>query len=419
MTTDSVKASATRCPDHDVLHRLLLDRLDEEERREVQAHLDRCEACHEQVLLLVQSSPRESPDDGVDAPEAPTRPEALIIPTELGPPSLQLRPVALKEGTDVGDDFVVERPLARGGMGSVYEARQVSTGRACALKVMHARFAVEPELQARFLREARLASSIESDHVVEVIAVGVDGPGDAPWLAMELLPGADLKAYVAEHGPLPAHRVEAFVGQIGEALSAAHAEGIVHRDLKPQNLFVVERGGAEPLIKLLDFGIAKVLVDGTYDTTGAMGSPAWMAPEQCSPGRSIRPATDVWALGLLTFFMYAGLPFWRAMNDRGGVGTLMREMLFEPLPHGSDRARALGSGFPAGLDRWLETCLAREPEERYADAAVALAAYRRALDAEVDARPVAASRRYAGVALATLLMMMLGGGVAMLLRACS
>lgn len=421
MTTETVKAGESRaagCPDHDVLHRLLVDEVDDAERREVQAHLDHCESCNEQMVILVQSTSADLPEEDAEAPDA------FVLPSEeeLGP--LHVRGPALAEGAEVGGDFVVERRLASGGMGSVYEARQSSTGRSCALKVMHAPLAREPELQKRFVQEAQVASRIDSEHVVQVLAVGVDGPAECPWLAMELLSGMDLRAYVQQHGALAPARVESFVAQICDALSAAHDEGVVHRDLKPQNLFVVEQDGAEPIIKLLDFGIAKVLVDGTYDTTGAMGSPAWMAPEQCSPGRSIQPGTDVWSLGLITFYMYAGRPFWRAMNDRAGVGTLMREMLFEPLALGSDRARALGVRFPPELDRWLEACLERDPSARPAHAREAFERYRDVLDT-CEARPATAApsttegaTRIAKVAVAATAMAALGWGLAMLLRAC-
>ncbi len=422
MTTETVKAGesgAARCPDHDVLHRLLVGEVDDAERRAVQAHLDHCESCHEQMVLLVQSTSIDLPE--VEAEPLSNAPGIPVVPAEGGFP---VRGPALAEGTEVGGDFVVEQRLASGGMGSVYAAHQRSTGRACALKVMHAPLALEPELQARFLQEAKVASRIESEHVVQVLAVGVDGPNDCPWLAMERLEGMDLRGYVRAHGALAPGRVESFVAQICDALSAAHGEGVVHRDLKPQNLFVVERDGAEPHIKLLDFGIAKVLVDGTYDTTGAMGSPAWMAPEQCSPGRSIRPATDVWSLGLLTFYMYTGRPFWRAMNERAGVGTLMREMLFEPLAMGSDRARALGTRFPQKLDRWLEACLERDPNDRPSHAGEAFERYRTVLDAkEVEPEALAPtvverSTGMARIVLAALVMAGLGWGFAVVMRGC-
>lgn len=397
------------CPDHDMLHRMLLDQLDEEERQAVQAHFDACASCHEQMLVLVQSSQLDLAEDG--APE--DQPEQL----EMDPSDAQDPRPELLAGTRVGG-FVVVRPLASGGMGSVYVAAEERTGLERALKVMHAPLAREPELQRRFLREAQVATRIRSEHVVQVVAAGVDGPGHTPWLAMELLPGVDLQAYVDVGGALPESRVEAFMAQISDALAAAHEQGIVHRDLKPQNLFVVEKPGAAPTIKLLDFGIAKIVVDGTFNTTGAMGSPAWMAPEQCSPGRSVRPATDVWALGLLAFYMHAGRSFWLAMNGRGGVGSLMREMLFDDLPRGSDRARRLGVSFPRRLDAWLASCLTRSPSDRIADGRLAHEAYCRALlRREASAPAGGPSARGRGLWLGAALLVAGGGAAAYLLDA--
>ena len=150
------------------------------------------------------------------------------------------------------------RLIAKGGMGAVYEVVHANTGQHLALKVMLARSLLAPDLVERFRREARIHGAVKSDHVVRVVdadvAVELD---DAPFLVMELLDGRDLERLCAERSPA-ATEVLDWLRQLAPALDKAHQEGIVHRDLKPENIFLAEREGLPPIIKILDFGIAKM-----------------------------------------------------------------------------------------------------------------------------------------------------------------
>jgi serine/threonine protein kinase len=143
----------------------------------------------------------------------------------------------LREGAIFADQFRVVRPLARGGMGAVYVVEQLATRRERALKLMHPTLVSDERSLERFGREAQVSARIESDHVVEVIAAGVDRASGTPWLCMELLRGEDLAARLAR-GPLAPAETREIVRQLGHALGAAHRAGIVHRDLKPENLFL-------------------------------------------------------------------------------------------------------------------------------------------------------------------------------------
>ncbi len=260
-------------------------------------------------------------------------------------------------------------------MGAVYIAEQLSTGKHRALKLMHARLVDDPVQRNRFVREARVAAKVESEHVVEVLAAGVTEETAIPWLAMELLRGCDLSRLIRDNGPLVLAHALPIMEQLCHGLGAAHEAGIVHRDLKPQNVFLCRLASSTRpwSVKILDFGIAKVVADRNQ-TTAALGSPAWMAPEQTDTSSDMAPAADVWALGLVLFWMLTGRFYWKAMNEQNaGVQAVLREMLFEPLVPPSERAAELEGEvtFPAKLDDWFLGCVQRDPDLRFADASVA------------------------------------------------
>jgi len=282
--------------------------------------------------------------------------------------------VQLESGTIFARDFRVVRPLAEGGMGAVYLVEQVSTGKERALKIMHPNLVRDPALRARFAQEARIASRVESDHIVEVVAAGVDEAQGTPWLVMEFLRGRTLADLVEQQGPRPHAEAVDIVRQLCHGLGAAHRAGFVHRDIKPENVFLAEtrREDAKHMVKVLDFGIAKVVQDARAATaTQAMGSPFWMAPEQTEAQGRIGPQTDVWAIGLVAFYLVTGRCYWAAGNVEGApMQALLREMLFEPLAPASARAaqlRAPGS-VPEGFDAWFSQCVSRDFATRYPDA---------------------------------------------------
>jgi serine/threonine protein kinase len=178
-------------------------------------------------------------------------------------------------GAVLGGDFEIVRLLAEGGMGAVYEATQKSTGARRAIKTMRPELAKGEGFRKRFEQEARIAARIESDHVVKVHSAGIDEASATAWIAMEFVRGVDLRKYVHEKGALPASLARAVLAQTCHALAAAHAARIVHRDLKPENILVSEGTSASHSlsVKILDFGIAKMITAAEATTTGAM-SPA-------------------------------------------------------------------------------------------------------------------------------------------------
>ncbi len=297
--------------------------------------------------------------------------------------------ISLQTGTVFASDFRILRPISSGGMGAVYEAEQISTGKHRALKVMLPQLVADPSLRKRFEQEARIASMIESEHVVEVVGAGIDAGAGVPWLAMELLNGEDLSKTVARRGALAVPEVVLIFEQLCHAVGAAHRASIVHRDLKPENIFLAQakRAGVTFTVKVLDFGIAKIVAEAKTKLTAAMGSPIWMAPEQAERS-PITAATDVWALGLVAFYLLTGRFYWKAANsDDATIPQLMREVLFEPIVVASSRAQELGMALAPAFDGWFARCVARDPGARFVDANEAWSALAAALGATAASLP--------------------------------
>jgi serine/threonine-protein kinase len=288
----------------------------------------------------------------------------------------------------IGGRYRPLRLIARGGMGAVYEVEHLNTGEHLALKLMLARSLLRPELVERFRREARIQSAVKSEHVVRVVdadvAPEIDG---APFLVMELLQGKDFERICDERQPSSAEVVD-WLRQAGQALDAAHEQKIVHRDLKPENIFLAERQGLPPIVKVLDFGVAKLLPEGDGGTTGAtqtgqiLGTPRYMAPEQASGAKKISPASDRFALGLIAFRLLSGRHYFEGDN----WVTLLQTVTKGPTAPPSE----LGYGRGGGFDGWFARACAFEPGARFGSCAEQIDALAAALaGASMRARRVA------------------------------
>ena len=267
----------------------------------------------------------------------------------------------------IASRYRVIRELGRGGMGVVYLVEHVRTGDQLALKLLHGQSAVNAQAVERFKREARASARIKSEHVVKVVDADVAPElSGAPFLVMELLNGTDLQKQLEAHGRLPPEQAIHYLGQAARALDKSHQMGIVHRDLKPENLFIHHREDGTTVLKILDFGISKVIHDGAADMTGAgmtstgavMGTPLYMSPEQAR-GRvtEIGPTTDVWAMGLICIQLLSGEVYWRANT----VPELMAQILSEPLYPPTQRWKWM----PAAVDSWFARSCAREAAQRF------------------------------------------------------
>ncbi|MGF1466120.1 MAG: serine/threonine-protein kinase [Sandaracinaceae bacterium] len=288
----------------------------------------------------------------------------------------------LTPGQVIDQRYHVLRALAEGGMGSVYAVREESTGRELALKVLHPELVANASSRDRFAREAQIVRQLKSPHVVRVENAAIDAATGLPFIAMELLPGQTLARHVEARGRLTTEEAWAILAPIGEALAEAHALGLIHRDLKPDNIFVVDP--AVPRVKLLDFGVAKVIDPNRTSGLGttAVGSPMWMAPEQTTGGNRIAPATDVWGMALLSFWMLTGRNFWvSAQPENKNMAGLLKELHLDEIPKASARAAALGVDvtFELGYDAWFDKALRRDGRERYRTAEEATQALRSVL----------------------------------------
>ncbi|MDQ3034323.1 MAG: serine/threonine protein kinase [Myxococcota bacterium] len=302
----------------------------------------------------------------------PARRGSASVRPEAGP--------ALTPGVVVADRYRIQELIGQGGMGTVYRAEQIAMKREVALKVMHASVGEggHAATTARFEREAQAASRITSPHVVTIHDFG-HGDGDLLYLAMELLQGESLAHRILRKGTLPWREAVAITIQIARALQVAHGVGVVHRDLKPDNIFLVVDDTGAGQVKVLDFGIARLLgTEGPEQShlTSAdlvVGTPLYMSPESCSRG-AIGPAADLYSLGVIVFEMITGKP---PFDEREPVLVMSRH-LEARAPRVSERRPDLD--VPASLEGTIAGLLEKKPSARPPNAAALIATLRKLSD---------------------------------------
>jgi serine/threonine-protein kinase len=291
----------------------------------------------------------------------------------------------LTPGLVIQSRYRVEKCIGRGGMGAVYAVKHVNTGEILALKLLHPALAENPAAVERFRTEARAPVSIGSEHVVRVIDADVAPElNGVPFIVMELLKGRDLGSELKARGALPAGEVVVYLKQVARVLDKAHALGIVHRDLKPANLIVTQREDGTPLVKILDFGIAKLLDQssvGELTQAGAIfGTPWYMSPEQArGHANKVGPSADLWALGLIAYRLLTGKNYWSAE----GMAALIGQIVYDPMIPPSQMSPHLGPRF----DAWFARACCREPEGRFPNATEQIQQLALALGVNYAAQP--------------------------------
>jgi serine/threonine protein kinase len=330
----------------------------------------------------------EHASDGLASLSRPLRLSRMSTNAEPHSPDLGVTMVGTTDpliGMTIDGRYLIERVLGEGGMGLVYRARHVVLNKLIAVKVLRAEVSNNAEVIARFHQEAQSATAIGNQHIIDVLDFG-RLPDGATYFVMEYLNGSALTDVIERDAPIAIPRFVHIAKQLCDALGAAHGAGIVHRDLKPDNVFLVKRGQDPDFVKVLDFGIAKVGGSSSKLTQAGQvfGTPHYMAPEQCQ-GKPVDLRADVYALGIILFELVTGkLPF----ESESLVGLLTAHMLEAPPPPTSLRADC-----PPEVEAIILRCLAKDPDDRYADCA--------AMQADVDGfaagLPVTYTPRVSGI----------------------
>ncbi|WP_437964421.1 protein kinase [Sorangium sp. So ce260] len=303
---------------------------------------------------------------------------------------------ALAEGSVFAGRYRLGRVIGVGGMGAVYEAVHLETNRRRALKIMHPTLFESPNLRERFQREAKICAEIESEFIVEVFDAGIDEQTRMPFLVMELLRGEDLDHRIERLGRLPPLEVVTYLHQVALALDRTHRAAIVHRDLKPENIFLTQREDGQPHVKILDFGIAKLVAENASAgrATHGVGTPIYMAPEQFD-GAPLSSATDVYALGMVAYTLLVGASYWVKEEKTGNLLAILAAASRGRPEPASARAAASGAAMPPSFDAWFEKATALRPEARFQVATQAVRALAEALEV---APPPSAARSPAWMA---------------------
>ncbi len=276
----------------------------------------------------------------------------------------------------VGGKYRIVRFLASGGMGSVYEAHHTVVRRRFAVKFLHHELALRRELLARFQREAEAAGALESEHVAAALDFGIAADG-APYIVLEYLVGESLEHLLERAGRLPIERATNVVQQACRGVQAAHAAGIVHRDLKPHNLFVCRREDGTDLVKVLDFGVAKLEVvekSGAATRTGTvLGTPSYMSPEQARGERNVGHLSDVYGLGAILYELLSGTK----PHPGDSHNAILHHIATQPALSLALAEPSLPAALVAVVERALEGDPARRPAS-VEEFALALAPWARA-----------------------------------------
>ncbi len=270
-------------------------------------------------------------------------------------------------GHTLVDRYRLTRKIGEGGMGAVYEATHVLLSKPVAVKVLRDKYLDRPEVARRLVQEARLASSIRHENIVDITDSGATEDGRA-FVVMEHLDGLSLSELLKREGALPEARIIEIARQAASALGAAHERGIVHRDVKPENIFIVDRGGKD-FVKVLDFGITKTLKPDNVDeaqqslklthTGMVLGTPLYMSPEQARGDEDLDQRIDIWALGVILYeCLTAEVPF-RATNYLGVIAQVLNQDVTPPRKLRPEMRNS------EAMERVVQKAMAKERDHRY------------------------------------------------------
>lgn len=259
--------------------------------------------------------------------------------------------------------YRLKKKLGSGGMGEVYLAEHQMMKRPCAVKLIRPEKAGDPRMLARFEREVRATAKLSHWNSIDIYDYG-STPDGTFYYVMEYLPGHNIGEIVEDYGPIPPARTAFLLDQVCGALAEAHGMGLVHRDIKPANIFCAYRGGVFDVVKLLDFGLAKPMMEKGQDMQLTLagtvtGSPLFMSPEQASGEDSVDARSDIYALGAVMYYMLTGQPPFMSDNP---LKVMIAHASQEVIP-----LRQVNAELPAELEEVVLRCLEKDPEHRFQD----------------------------------------------------
>ena len=308
-------------------------------------------------------------------PASPARPDASPLPVKPNAAGAKRPPKSTKPkaediylGQTLNNRFKVESKIGEGGFGAVYRGVQLATGRKVALKLLHPEMTKDENLVARFRREGMVLCNLRDAHTITTYDFD-QTPDGTLYIAMELLEGKSLHQIFHDQAPLEWRRIFKILSEMCSSLAEAHAQGIVHRDLKPENVYLESRPGNPEFVKILDFGIAKVMRGDTIDpqspqltaTGQTLGTLEYMSPEQLM-GKPLDGRSDVYALGVVAYEMItARLPF---PDAKGPAGLITAQLKQTPVRPSQANPKVQ---LPAAADQVILKCLEKDKNNRYAD----------------------------------------------------
>jgi serine/threonine protein kinase len=339
----------------------------------------------------VQLAPQPAPGPALPAP-----PKVAATPQNQAPAKPKPKPGPFVPKKPPGDEiylnqvlnnrFKVESKIGEGGFGAVYRGTQLATGRKVALKLLHPEMTKDENLVARFRREGMVLCNLRDAHTITTYDFD-QTPDGTLYIAMELLEGKSLHQVFHEQAPLEWKRIFKILIEMCSSLAEAHAQGIVHRDLKPENVYLESRPGNPEFVKILDFGIAKVMRGDSIDpqspqltaTGQTLGTLEYMSPEQLM-GKQLDGRSDVYALGVVAYETITGrLPF---PDAKGPAGLITAQLKQTPLPPSQANPKA---NLPPAADRAILKALEKDKNNRHADVTAMAAALQEVLDHARDA----------------------------------
>jgi len=325
------------------------------------------------TALIIKAIPtRKHPTPVARTAQRVARPTKVRIPSKRLKIPTPVKGITLKKTAVLGNYRILEK-IAGGGMATIYTASHAKNGETAVVKVPYDQFQNDHRFVERFRREAELGQKLLHDNIIRIYEYGTSKEG-LTYIAMEYLPGIDLRGYLDTHGKMPLKEAVRTVAQVCRALGYAHSKGVIHRDIKPENIMLPDKRGKNNKVVLMDFGVAHAAYLGTVGTRSTyLGTPYYMSPDQISR-RQVDGRSDLYSLGVVFFEMLTGQ---RPFADADPLKVLIKHRESSP-----PKPRSINRKIPPALERIVLKMLVKRPADRYKSAEALLAALKRYMGKE-------------------------------------